>query len=76
MLTKAFWLAAGERAVRTFAQALLAAIGVGAVAFEQVDWPLALSVAGVAALTSVLTSMVAANFGPTEGPSFGPEVER
>jgi len=44
------------RASRTFAQALVALIGTTAV-LEGVDWPVALSGAGLAALLSLLTSV-------------------
>ena len=44
------------RALRTFAQAFVAAIGVGA-AFEEVDWLRALSVSGVSFVLSILTSL-------------------
>ena len=57
MWTKAFLLAIIERAVKTFAQsaaALLVAAGTGLLA---VDWLQILSVAGLAAVVSVLTSV-------------------
>lgn len=44
------------RAIRTFAQTALAMITVGA-AFNEVDWLRMLSVAGVAAVGSILTSL-------------------
>jgi len=57
MLKAAFWKDAGVRAVKTFAQALVAFI-VGAGATDlSLDWPQAVSVAGLAALLSVLTSI-------------------
>lgn len=57
MWTSKFWKAAGERAVKTFAQALVAAIGAGAAGVADVDWLQAVSVAGLAAVISVLTSI-------------------
>lgn len=52
-----FWKAAVERAVKTFAQALLALLGTGSVGVTHLDWGQYLSVAGTAALASVLTSV-------------------
>lgn len=51
-----WWRAAAIRAARTFAQALLAECGAG-LAFSEIAWPRALSVAGVAAVLSILTSL-------------------
>lgn len=52
------WLyAAGIRCIRTFAQSLIAAIGTGAVALHEVNWSYALSVAAVAGILSLLTSL-------------------
>lgn len=51
------WLkAAGIRAIKTFAQSLVAYIGV-ATAFSEVNWARALSTAGLAALLSLLMSI-------------------
>lgn len=52
-----------ERMVKTFAQVLLGFIGIEGVAFGDVDWLKALSVAGLAALASVLTSIISFNVG-------------
>lgn len=53
---KRFWKAAIVRAVRTFAQALVAAIPVG-IAINQVGWADALGIAATAAVLSILTSL-------------------
>ncbi|MFX4294112.1 holin [Streptomyces bohaiensis] len=58
-----FWRATGERAVRTFAQALAAILGAGAVDLLSVDWPGALAAAGLAAVLSVLTAVGSAGVG-------------
>lgn len=51
------WIkAAGIRALKTFAQAAIAEIGAG-MAFSDVEWLRVLSVAGVAAVLSLLTSL-------------------
>ena len=49
--------AALVRAIKTFAQAFLAAIPTGAVAFGDVPWALAASIGGVAAILSLVTSV-------------------
>ena len=53
---KKWAIAALIRAVRTFAQSMVAMIGVGA-AFNEIDWLKALSVSGVAFVLSILTSL-------------------
>lgn len=51
------WIkAAGIRALKTFAQAAVASISVGA-AMNDIDWVPVLSVAVVAAICSILTSI-------------------
>jgi len=56
ILTKAWWKAAGVRALKTFAQAMIGSIAVGA-AIAEVQWGYILSVSFVAALLSLLTSI-------------------
>jgi len=58
-----FWRSAGERALRTLAQVLLSLIVVGETGFLDVDWVQAGSVAGLAALASVLMSIGATGLG-------------
>lgn len=58
-----FWRSAAERALRTLAQVLLSLIVVGETGFMDVDWIQALSVAGLAAVASVLMSIVASGIG-------------
>jgi len=53
---KQWALAALVRAVKTFAQSFASMIAVGAM-FSEVDWLKAVSVAGVAAVLSVFTSL-------------------
>lgn len=72
MFTRSFWLAAAERAIRTFAGALVAFLAANATGVLEVDWVQALSVSGLATIIAVLTSIAAAKIGP-EGPSFGSE---
>ena len=58
MFNLEFWNYAGERAIKTFAQTAIATLGVGTVGLLTIDWVNLLSVAGGAALLSVLTSIV------------------
>jgi len=57
MFTKAFLKAVLERAVKTFAQSLIAVGTVGATGILDVNWTGALSAAGLATLLSVLSSV-------------------
>lgn len=56
MLSKTWFKAAGIRAVKTFAQTAIAAIGVTAT-IGSVDWLTVLSTSGLAAVLSLLTSV-------------------
>lgn len=57
MWTKEFLLAVLERAVKTFAQTAAAMLVADGTGLLQVDWVAVLSVAGMAAVVSVLTSV-------------------
>lgn len=65
---KLFWIAAGERAVKTFAQALVAVFAAG-VTILDVDWQQTVAIAATAAVVSLLTSIASVRVGPFEGPS-------
>lgn len=54
--TKSWLKAAGIRAVKTFAQTMIATIGTTAV-IEAVDWKLVISASILAAFLSILTSI-------------------
>lgn len=69
---KLFWIAAGERAVKTFAQSLVALFAAG-VTILNIDWQQALAVAATAAVVSVLTSVASVRLGQFEGPSLAGE---
>ena len=73
MFTKQFLAALGERALRTLAQALGAFLVASSTGLLEVDWAQALSVSGMAALLSVLTSVAAGAISPATGPSLGTE---
>lgn len=58
MVNKEWLKAAGIRAVKTFAQALAAQISIdAAVGFSEIAWLHLISVAGVAAVYSLITSL-------------------
>ncbi|MEU7639887.1 MULTISPECIES: holin [unclassified Streptomyces] len=61
--TKAFWLATSERAVRTFAQTLLAALGLDTADLLTLPWAHSLTLAAIAAVLSVVTSLATASTG-------------
>lgn len=57
VFTKKWFEAALIRALKTFAQTMAATISADAVGFTEVGWLKAASVAGVAAVLSLLTSL-------------------
>jgi hypothetical protein len=71
MFTIKFWKDAAERAIRTAAQALLALWATDVAGVLAVDWVQAGSVAALAALTSILMSVVATGVGDRETANFG-----
>jgi hypothetical protein len=64
--TSTFWKGAGERAVKTFFQSLVALIGTAQL-IQSVDWKVVASGSLLASLLSLATSIGNANF--TAGPS-------
>ena len=67
---KDFWVASSERAVKTFAQSLLALfVGDSALNVVNISWEHGLVVAATATLVSFLTSVVSAQVGPAGSPS-------
>jgi hypothetical protein len=58
-----YWDFAGERAVKTVAQVALATIGVTAAGIIDVDWVQVASVAALAGVMSLLTSVLTYNKG-------------
>lgn len=73
MFDSKFLKATAERAVKTFAQALLAILGTDAMGVLTADLLEAVQVAGAAALLSVLSSVVSSGFGKDGGPSLAGE---
>ena len=72
MRSKQFWADAAERAVRTFAQALVAVLVAGFVFTDAAAWGEALLSAAIAALVSLLTSVAASGVGSPDSPSLLP----
>ena len=61
-----YWNYAAERAAKTLAQTALATIGVGAVGILEVDWVNVGSVSALAAIMSLLTSVLQYDRVPAE----------
>lgn len=70
--TKDFWEQTLERAIKTFAQTVIAAVGVTAVAIDQVPWRVVLLTAATATVLSVLTSIASSGIGDRNSPSVAP----
>ena len=61
LFTVGFWKRSSVRAIKTFAQTAIAMLGVSTTGIIEVDWVNVLSVAGLAAVTSYLTSISSAD---------------
>ena len=72
MFTRAFWTATLERAVKTFAQTLAALLVADGTGLLETAWGPQLSVAAMALVVSVLTSVASAGTGGS-GPSLANE---
>ena len=68
MWSKEFWQATLERAIKTFAQSLASLLTGDALGILDVDWGQSASVAAMATLLSVLTSVASSGIG-NAGPS-------
>lgn len=76
MRSKQFWTDLAERAVKTFAQAMLAVLAVGTPVWD-IAWAEALGIAATATIISVLTSIASGGVNGTASavgivPSGGP----
>lgn len=69
LASKTFWADTVERSVKTFAQAAVAILTSGAIGLLNVDWVTLVSVSGLAALVSVLTSIASGSTGKTDSAS-------
>ena len=73
LTTAAFWKAAAERSLKTFAQTLAALIGAGAISVISIPWTDDLGISATTALLSILTSIASAQVG-APGPSLASEI--
>jgi hypothetical protein len=69
MFTKSFVLQLLERAIKTFAQTVVALAGASQMDWLSLDWMQLAATAAIAAGLSVLTSIASDRFGPTDSPS-------
>jgi hypothetical protein len=76
MNTSAFWQETLERAIKTFAQVLLAVLSTGSFGLLDAPWLTGLSLAAMAAVLSVLASVASEPFGRRGTPSAVAPAER
>lgn len=76
MFTKTFWKDTAERCVKTIAQTMVAMLTAGATGLLTVDYINLLSVAGLAGLVSVLTSIGSASVGDSKSASLVVETKK
>jgi hypothetical protein len=69
MFTKIFLVQLAERAVKTFAQTLVALAGASQMDWLNLDWQHLAATSLIAAGLSVLTSIASDKVGPTDSPS-------
>src|SRR4029450_7067271 len=70
LFTKAFLLATLERAIRSFAASLASLLTAAGTRLLDTSWFEKLSVAGMAALVTILFAVAGGTLGKGEGPSF------
>jgi hypothetical protein len=73
LFSRTFLLATVERAIRSFAASLASLLTASGAGILETDWGEKFSVAGMAALVTVLLAVSGGTFGRGEGPSFGGE---
>lgn len=69
MFGRYFWQSTAERAVKSFAQSLIALLSAGQLGLLDVEWVTTLSTAGMATLLSVLSSIASSKVGAEGDPS-------
>jgi hypothetical protein len=70
LFTRTFWIATAERAIRSFAASLASLLTASGTGLLETSWGEKFSVAGMAALVSVLLAIGGGTFGKGDGPSF------
>jgi hypothetical protein len=70
LFSRAFLIATTERAIRSFAASLASLLTASGAGILDTDWGEKFSVAGMAALVTVLLAISGGTFGKGEGPSF------
>jgi hypothetical protein len=70
LFSRAFLIATTERAIRSFAASLASLLTAAGTGLLETGWGEKVSVAGMAALVSVLLAIGGGTFGKGEGPSF------
>jgi hypothetical protein len=75
LFTRKFWVATAERAIRSFAASLASLLTASGTGLLETSWAEKLSVAGMAALVSILLAIGGGTFGKGDGPSFTGEEE-
>jgi hypothetical protein len=70
LFSRAFLIATVERAIRSFAASLASLLTASGTGVLDTDWGEKFSVAGMAALVTVLLAIGGGTFGKGEGPSF------
>ena len=73
MFTLYFWQSAIERAVKTAAQAVVAAVGLVQFDILTADWGALAALSGSAAVLSVLSSLASTRVGEKDSPSLLPD---
>ncbi len=75
MFTKSFLLQLAERAIKTFAQTLVALAGASQMDWLNLDWQHVTATAAIAAGLSALSSIASDKMGPDASPSLVPTYE-
>src|SRR3712207_7197865 len=70
LFSRTFWIATAERAIRSFAASLASLLTAAGTGLLDTSWGEKFSVAGMAALVTVLLAVGGGTFGRGEGPSF------
>src|SRR4051794_1754140 len=70
LFSRAFLIATLERAIRSFAASLAALLTASGAGILETDWGEKFSVAGMAAVVTVLLAISGGTFGKGDGPSF------